>query len=92
MVGARYAPAVNREKEGTHQAAVRFPQSWVTRLEALGKRLSPLVPLPLAAVLRAVLERGLTSLEAEHGLSPSRETPPEQPKQKGESRPARKPK
>jgi hypothetical protein len=82
-----------RAKEGSYQAAVRFPESWVGRLEALGKRLSPLVPLPLAAVLRAVLERGLTSLEAEHGLTGSTESPPtEATKQKGESRPSRKPK
>jgi len=82
-----------RVKEGTYQAAVRFPESWVSRLEALGKRLSPLVPLPLAAILRAVLERGLTSLEAEHGLTGSTGSPPtEGAKQKGESRRSRKPK
>ena len=66
-------PRPHDKKEETYQAAVRFPQSWVPRLATLGRRMSPLVVLSNAAVLRAVIERGLVVLEAEHDLAPSEE-------------------
>ena len=86
-----YDDDMTREKEESFQTAVRFPRAWADRLEVLGKKLSPVVPLPMAAVLRAALERGITALEAEAGVK-SAETPAaEQSGKKGAQLPARKP-
>jgi predicted DNA-binding protein len=86
-----YDPAMTREKEEMFQTAVRFPRAWADRLEVLGKKLSPVVPLPMAAVLRAALERGITALEAEAGVKAAKASAPEQSGQKGAQLPARKP-
>jgi hypothetical protein len=81
---------MTRAKEETFQTAVRFPRAWADRLETLGKRLSPLVPLPTAAVLRAALERGIAALEAEAGIKPAGAPAVEASSPKGGKRPARK--
>jgi hypothetical protein len=84
-----YDDEMTREKkEESFQTAVRFPRAWADRLDVLGKKLSPVVPLPMAAVLRAALERGITALEAEAGVKSPKATAPEQSGQKGAKRPA----
>lgn len=89
---ALYDGEMTREKDDTFQTAVRFPRAWADRLDVLGKKLSPIVPLPMAAVLRAALERGITALEAEAGVTSAEAPAAEKPAEKGGKQPARKPK
>lgn len=86
-------PAGMPEKERTVQKPVRMPESWGPRLKALAEKLGETgIPVSEAAVIRLALARGLAALEAEHGLvAGEAEDAPEAP-EKGEHRPARKPK
>ena len=86
-----YDDAMTREKEEMFQTAVRIPRAWGDRLEVLGKKLSPVIPLPMAAVLRAALERGITALEADAGVKSSKGIAPAESGEKGAQLPARKP-
>jgi len=65
-----------KEKERTAQTAVRMPESWVPRLDALAAKLSqPGINVSQAAVIRAALARGIAALEAENGLLPASNAP-----------------
>jgi hypothetical protein len=67
-----------KEKERTVQTAVRMPESWVPRLDALAAKLSqPGINVSQAAVIRAALARGIAALETEDGRPPASDTPAE---------------
>jgi predicted DNA-binding protein len=59
------------KEEHGWQTAVRMPEIWKSRLENLGKKLSPYVHLQNSTIIRAVIERGLSTLEKEHGITVS---------------------
>lgn len=61
-------PMATRRTERTIQTAVRFPASWLPRLERIAERLSsPGIDVSQAAAIRAAMSRGLDALEAELG-------------------------
>lgn len=79
-----------KEKERTVQTAVRMPESWISRLDAIGARLGETgLDVSQAAVIRVALARGIAALEAEHGIAP--QNAPAETSEKGEPKPARKP-
>jgi hypothetical protein len=57
------------KEEHGWQTAVRMPEEWKGRLASLGKKLAPFVHLQNATIIRAVIERGLATLEREHGIA-----------------------
>src|SRR5580700_6862365 len=57
------------KEEHGWQTAVRMPEIWKSRLENLGRKLSPYVHLQNPTIIRAVIERGLSTLEKEHGIN-----------------------
>lgn len=62
-------PMATRRTERTVQTAVRFPASWLPRLERIAERLSsPGIDVSQASAIRAVMARGLDALEAELGM------------------------
>jgi hypothetical protein len=80
-------------KERTVQKPVRMPESWGPRLRTLSVKLAETgIPVSEAAVIRLALSRGLDALEAEHGIAASDGTKSPDMPEKGEHRPARKPK
>jgi hypothetical protein len=82
-----------REKERTVQTAVRMPESWVPRLDALAAKLSqPGITVSQAAVIRAALARGIAALEAENAPEKPAEAPTVASAPTKGARSARKPK
>lgn len=79
----------NMDDEPTVQTAIRIPQSWLPRVQAIVDRLAAdHIGVKPAGIMRSALGLGLETLEAKYGL-----TPPAKPaaEQKGEKKPARKP-
>lgn len=69
-------PMATRRTERTIQTAVRFPASWLPRLERIAERLSsPGIDVSQASAIRAVMSRGLDVLEGELGIGESEPTP-----------------
>src|SRR5262249_17431490 len=78
-----------KEKERTVQTAVRMPESWIPRLDAIAAKLGDTgLDVSQAAVIRVALARGIAALEEAHGLARPNATA-EAP-EKG-AKPARKP-
>lgn len=79
-------PMATRRTERTIQTAVRFPASWLPRLERIAERLSsPGIDVSQAAAIRAVMSRGLDALEAELGITEAEAKPKPKPT-KGKAR------
>jgi hypothetical protein len=83
------------EKERTVQTAVRLPESWIARLDAIAGKLGASgLDVSQAAAIRVCLGRGIAALEAEHGIAPAPApvappaAPPERKPSKG-SKPAK---
>lgn len=74
------------EKERTVQTAVRMPESWIPRLDAIAAKLGATgLDVSQAAAIRVALARGIAALEAEHGIAPAPSTPPAPPAAKGKA-------
>ena len=64
------------EKERTVQTAVRLPESWIPRLDAIAGKLGAAgLDVSQAAAIRVCLGRGIAALEAEHGIAPASPAP-----------------
>jgi hypothetical protein len=61
-----------RPAEPTVQTAVRFPKSWLARLDAVAAKLTEQQagnPVSQATAIRVCLSRGLEVVEKEYGLA-----------------------
>jgi hypothetical protein len=77
------------DDEPTVQQAIRIPQSWADRVQALVARLAKdHIEVKPAGIMRSAMGLGLEALERKYGLAP----PAKPAAQKGGGKPARKPK